>query len=503
MPPHTLEQRVLRLLSDAANPETDLRKRWDKIVEDGIGAPAVAELGPMPDADLWDVSDEAAIPYSAADADATMRVYPILDAAIEELGLRRALDIDLAVVPIIAEMQQNGMLVDREYLGILNEIFTDTLVDLEYRCHGVVGHPFIVTSPDQVASVLFEELKLPGGRKCKKKDRYSTDEKTLDMLTGMHPLIALLKEHREVSKLQGTYTEVLPTLISPDGRIRMELGMTTIPSGRLNCWGGINLLGIPVRTELGREIRRAFIAPEGRKLGAVDLNQIELRALAVLSQDEHLLEAYGEGLDLHALTASEALFHVPLKAVTFEQRQCGKTVNFAVANQISALGLRDQFYVAGITSVDEADCQLYLDGWYRRYSRVAPWYDAVYTEGKQFGYIRCPLSGRILWAPGLRSPIDKVRMAAERVATNWLLQCWASTMGKVGMAQTWDYLKVDKLCDSLLWVHDEYLEEHDEDRDEEAEGVLPVLITDTDLARKQPIPIKAGYHSGYSWAELK
>lgn len=507
MPPQTLTQRVSRLVSDAATkPDTNIYERWDTIAET-VGAECAAELGPIPKADLFDVDLDTAIQYSAADADATRRIFPILDAKIDEMGLRRALEIDLAVVPIIAEMQQNGMLVDREYLGILNEIFTDTLADLEYRCYQAAGRRFLITSPDQVGDVLFTDLQLPGGRRCKKKDRYSTDEKTLDMLAGAHPIIALLKEHREVSKLKSTYTEVLPTVLSPDGRVRMELGMTTIPSGRLNCWGGINLLGIPVRTELGREIRRAFKAPEGRKLGAVDLNQIELRGLAVLSGDENLLQAYSDGADLHALTAAEALFHVPLRSVTYEQRQRGKTTNFAVANQISYLGLRDQFFLSGI-SITDVEAQQYLDGWYKRYDAVQPWYESIYTEGRQRGFVRCPLSGRILYSPGLRTGVsgtkgEMIRGQAERVATNFLLQTYASTIGKVGMAEVWHYLDTDHICDPVLWVHDEFLEEHDEDRSAEVAVILPALITETELAHKQPIPIVAAFHEGDTWRDLK
>src|SRR5207249_1238670 len=298
----------------------------------------------------------------------------------------------------------------------------DALADIEYRAHQLVGHRFLLTSPDQVSDVLFDELNLRGGRRCKKKERYSTDEKTLEALKGQHPIIALLQEHREVSKLQNTYVKVLPTLLSPDGRIRMELGMTVIPSGRLNCWGGVNLLAIPVMTELGREIRRAFIAPPRCLLGSVDLNQIELRAMAILSGDERMLDAFATGKDLHRLTAAEAIYHVPFDSVTFEQRQWGKTMNFAVANQISPLGLLEQFIISGATGMDESSCNDFLERWFGFYNCVRPWFDSVYEEGRRNGYIRDSLSGRILYTPGLRSPIDKVRAHAERVATTWKIQ---------------------------------------------------------------------------------
>ena len=501
MPAQTLIQRVSRLVSDAlSDPDTDIRGRWDTIAET-VGADCARELGPIPDADLFDVPLDNAIPYSAADADATLRVNGILDAQIRELELRPALELDYAIVPMLCEMMQNGLLVDRDHLTVLGDIFTETLADLERRCHTLAGHTFLVSSPDQVSTVLFDELRLRGGRRCRKKDRYSTDDKTLEMLKGQHPIVALLQEHREIGKLQHSYVELLPGLISPDGRWRYELGITTIPSGRLNGWGGVNPLGIPTRTELGREIRRAIVSPSGRLLGAVDLNQIELRGLAVLSGDEHLLQAYSEGADLHALTAAEAIFHIPVGEVTYEQRQRGKTTNFAVANQISAIGLRDQFWLSGITDVDEVSCQGYLDGWYARYSRVRPWYDNVYSEGRQRGYVRCPLSHRILWTPGLRSSIDKVRAQAERVATNFLLQTYAQTIGKCGMAQVWQHREYYPDVDFLLYVHDELLVEYDGAWD--PGEILVGMMTETPVAQRQPIPILAGWHTGENWAECK
>jgi DNA polymerase I len=451
----TLQQRVTRLLSDAVDPTVDVRARWRKIVEDGVGVEAESALGPMPDATLDAIALDDAVDYACGDADGTLRLYPILQSKIIDMGLEQALAIDEAVVPMIVAMTQNGMLVDREHLSVLNDAFTQVLFDLEYQCHHAAGRTFSVTSPDQVSEVLFDDLGLRGGRKCKKKERYSVDDKTLEALKGSHPVVALIQEHREISKLQNTYVEVLPKLLSPDGRIRMELGMTVVPSGRLNCWGGVNLLGIPVRTELGREIRRAFIAPPGRKLGAVDLNQVELRALAILSGDERLLDAYATGKDLHALTAAETIYHAPMPSITYEQRQRGKTTNFAIANQISALGLRDQFTLSGI-DVDEVYCQQILDGWYGFYDKVPPFFDSVYEEGRRNGYIRDTLSGRILYTPGLRSPIDKVRAHAERVATNWKIQTFAQATLKLGMALIWEWLQSDDTgYMPLLQVHDE------------------------------------------------
>lgn len=507
MPKQSLQQRVNRLLRDHAEalladaPLPDLKARWQKIVADGVGAEAEHALGPMPVPTLDDVPLSDSIPYACADADATLRVLPYLESEIRRLGLCKALDIDLAVIPMIAEMTQTGMLVDREQLSTLSDVFNDSIKDITERCYKLAGHEFNLESGDQKAQVLYGELRLRYGKMTKSGKRKAVDEKALSALAGQHPIVALLKEYAEVSKLKHSYVDTLPALLSEDGRWRYELGMATVPSGRLNGWGGVNPLAIPVRTALGREIRRAFVAPPGRMLGAVDLNQVELRALAILSQDEHLLDAYYNGLDLHALTAAEAIFHIPLSAVTYEQRQRGKTTNFAIANQIGARSLADQFHVSGITDIDEVECQHYLDNWYKRYSGVQPWYESVYAEGKRQGFIRDSLSGRILYTPGLQSDIDKVRTHAERVATNWMLQVFAQVIGKAGMADIWENRAEYPDVSYLLYIHDELLTEYDADW--EPGEVLTGLMTGTEIAQAQPIPIEAAWHSANNWAELK
>lgn len=500
MPPQSLLKRITRLLSDCAtDPTVDVRARWAKIVDDGVGAEAEAALGGIPDVTLDDVDLDTAIAYAARDADATLRVYPVLRRKIEEMGLQRALAIDEAVVPMIVRMMSNGMLVDRDHLATLNYAFDDALADLEYRCHQLVGRRFLLTSGDQVAEVLYGDLNLGGRRKTKSGKRLSTDEKALQALKGSHPVVSLILEHREISKLQSTYVKVLPTMLSPDDRIRMELGLTTIPSGRINCWGGINLQAIPVATELGREIRRAFIAPPGRRLGGVDLSQIELRALAIMSGDERLLDAFARGIDLHAQTAAEAIYKVPLANVTFEQRQEGKRVNFQIPYGISAKGLLEQFILSGIENKEEADCQRMLDSWYDFYTAVDPWMASVYEEGRRLGYIRDTLSGRILYIPGLRSPIDKVREHAERVCIAWKCQTFAQVLMKLGMAQTWEYLQCDPIAEPLLQVHDEELVEFDAGTNP-GDTLVELMVT---AAPPLPIPIVANWHEGQNWKELK
>lgn len=498
MPPQTLQQRLTRLLSDANDPSCDIHARWEKIVKDGPGAEASALFGEIPEPTLDDVDPQVAINYAARDADATLRVYPHLKSQIDSMGLDRALALDQAIVPMVASMQRNGMLVDTSHLADLSATFDLTLQDLSMRASESAGKVFNLASSDQVAEILFDHLGLRGRRKTGSGKRYSTDEKVLSSLLGAHPLISIIQEHREVSKLKGTYVDVLPKLLSPDGRIRMELGMTTVPSGRLNCYGGVNLLGIPVRTALGREIRRAFVAAPGNVLCSVDLNQIELRWLAILSGDERMLDAFLHGRDLHKLTASQ-LYHVPFDSVTFEQRQRGKTLNFAIANQISALGLYDQFIVAGITDLDEVECQRYLDQWYDFYSAVPSWFESVYSEGRRWGYIRDSVSGRILYCPGLRSDLEKVMMDTQRVCTNWKIQTAAQATLKMGMVEVWSEIKGSEIM-PLLQVHDELIFEFESSLCEYSSILADLVVSG---APKTPIPILAGNKTAANWAELK
>lgn len=496
MPKQTLLQRVTRLLSDAAAKEdVDLHGRWQKIVDDSIAADVVAKLGPMPTPTLDDVDESISVPYAGRDADATYRIEPILSARVKEMGLEKALELDLSIIPMVSRMMEVGMLVDRPYLSDLTGIFQSELERIQGLCWKVSGFEFNVGSSDQVADLLFNRLRLNGRRKTGSGKRLSADEKALEAIKGLHPVIGLIQEYREVDKLRGTYSEKILECLSPDGRIRMELGLTTIPSGRLNCWGGVNLLGIPVRTELGRMIRGAFIAGPGRMLGAGDLSQIELRWLAILSGDEKLLEAYYNDEDLHAKTAC-ALFGVVHP--TFEQRQRGKTTNFAIANQISPLGLLDQYILAGVPDADELMCQRDLDKWFNFYRGVKPWFESVYAEGRLHGYIRDSVSGRILYCPNLRSPIERVRAEAERICTNWKIQTAAQVTMKMGMKTIWDCIE-GTTTEPLLQVHDEILLETDEDVD-----MGPIMMDCLESVELDlPIPIKAAWHQGKNWSELK
>lgn len=504
MAKHTLSQRIERIVSDAiADPNLDIRARWDKVVDDGIATDAIAVCGNMPDATLDDVDLIDAINYAGEDADATWQLSPILDVEIERLGLRRALEIDYAVIPMIARMVQVGMLIDRDHFKALEGIFDDYEAGLRQSIGDIAGSDFNPASPDQVAELLFGRLGLSAGRKTKGGSRPTTDDKALEALKYSHPVVPLLLEYREVAKLRSTYC-ILPEFAGSDDRIHCNLTLARVPSGRLAS-SDPNLLAIPTRTELGKEIRQGFVAPAGYVLASADLNQIEMRCMAHISQDERMLEAFHSGEDIHRQTAS-LMFGCSTDAVTDSQRHHGKQVAFGIVNGITASGYVDQMYLRGAWKFDEREYHHHLEDAQRMidlyltvaYPGVVRMFEATWSEGRQHGYVRDSLSGRIWRLPGLRSSIDKVKFEAQRQATNFKIQTMAQTIIKLAMAQLWQYLKWGEI-EPLLQIHDELLFEVQSDC---AGGFMDAIVDIMEGIDALSIPVKAKYRTGPTWADI-
>jgi len=488
-----------------ADPQLDIRARWQKVVDDGIASDAIAALGPMPDATLDDVPLTEAVNYAAADADSTWQLNPILDAEIEALGLRKALEIDYAVIPMIRRMMDIGMLIDRPHFKQLENTFYGYLETLTESIQSIAGPEFSPASSDQVAELLFERLGLSTGRKTKSGKRQTTDDKALEALKYSHPVVPLLIEYREVAKLSSTYCN-LPDFAGPDDRIHSNLTLARVPSGRLAA-NDPNLLAIPTRTELGKEIRRGFPAPRGRVLGSADLNQIEMKCMAHISQDERMLEAFHSGEDIHRQTAS-FMFKCSLEAVTDAQRHHGKQVAFGIVNGITASGYVDQMYLRGAWKFDERDYQGHLSEAQRMidlyltdaYPGVVKMFESTWDEGRRNGFVRDELSGRIWRLPGLRSSIDKVRFEAQRQATNFKIQAMAQAVIKLAMAEIWPLVKDEDSIQPLLQVHDELLFEVDADVADDWGMALMLLMTD---AVELSVPVTAKWHKGQTWCDLK
>lgn len=507
MAKQSLTQRVERIVNDAiADTATDIRARWQKVVDDGIAAEATTTLGPMPDATLDDVDLADAIQYAGADADATWQLNPILDQQIEALGLRRALEIDYAILPMVRRMMDNGMLIDPAHFATLGPAFDEAMDGLAQEIRHYSDSPdFNPGSGDQIAWLLYEHLGLGGRRKTKSGKRLSTDDKALEALKYAHPVVSLIQEYREIGKLRGTYC-CLPEFADAHGRIHPDLSMVRVPSGRFAS-GDDRLLTIPTRTNLGKEIRRGFIAPPGKVLASADLSQIEMRVMAHLSGDANMLEAFWDGVDIHTRTA-QLMYDV--KEPTQEQRHHGKQVGFGIVNLITAMGLTDQMYLRGAWRYDDREYQshlaqaqlmidLYLD---KAYPGIRTFQQRVWDEGRRNGYVRCGLSGRIWRLPGLRSSIDKVKSEAERQATNFMIQAGAQTAMKLGMAKVWDWLGgwSEDLIEPLLQVHDELvLEVADSANGDVDEDLLRLLTSGIEL----DVPVTANWHTGLTWADLK
>ncbi len=365
MAKQTLAQRIERIVTDAIVDSTvDIRSRWQKVLDDKRGdgdavtAAALLELGHMPDATLDDVPLDEAIQYSGCDADATWQLNKVLDTEIERLQLRHALEIDYAVVPIIGHMREVGMLIDPTHFEQLDVAFEAALEGIQHQIRQYSGSDtFNPGSGDQVAELLYTRLGLGGRRKTKSGKRLTTDDKALEALKYAHPVVSLLQEYREVAKLRGTYC-VLPDCADDRNRIHPDITMVRVPSGRLAS-GDDRLLTIPTRTELGKEIRRGFIAGPGRVLASCDLNQIEMRMMAHLSQDANMLQAFHDGTDIHTRTA-QLMFGVA--EPTYEQRHHGKQVGFGIINLITAMGLTDQMYLRGALRYSDIDYHQHLGG---------------------------------------------------------------------------------------------------------------------------------------------
>jgi DNA polymerase-1 len=506
MAKHTLSQRIERIVSDAiVDPQLDIRARWQKVVDDNIAADAIAAVGTMPDATLDDVPLAEAIAYAGEDADATWQLSPILDIEIERLGLRKALEIDYAVVPMIRRMMDIGFLIDRPHFAQLEVVLDEYQQTLASSIRQYAGEQFSPSSPDQVAELLFERLGLPTARLTKGRTRPTTDDKALEALQYSHPVVPLLLEYREVAKLRSTYC-ILPDFADSDDRIHPDLTLARVPSGRLAA-SDPNLLAIPKRTELGKEIRRGFVAPVGCVLASADLNQIEMRCMAHISQDERMLEAFVSGEDIHKQTAS-LMFKCSLDAVTDAQRHHGKQVAFGIVNGITASGYVDQMYLRGAWKFDERDYQGHLSEAQRMiesylvvaYPGVQRMFDDTWAEGRRNGFVRDSLSGRIWRLPGLRSSIDKVRFEAQRQATNFKIQTMAQAVIKLGMALVWDVIKDEDSIRPLLQVHDEVIFEVDEGMVDDFGPAIMMLLTD---GAELSVPVTAKWHTGNTWADLK
>lgn len=436
-----------------------------------------------------DVSVEDATAYAGEDSDVALRLCQLLAPQLVDDGLSAIYrDVELPLLPVLVDMEARGILVDAEHLTRLGHEFGRRLVAIEAEVRGQVGRPISLSSPKQLAELLFEELKYPTGRKTK--TGWSTDSEVLENLARTYPLARLALDHRVLSKLKGTYLDALPRMVNPHtGRVHTSFNQTGTATGRLSS-SDPNLQNIPARTEDGRRIRAAFVAPPGHKIVSADYSQVELRIMAHLSGDAAFIEAFRRGEDIHRRTAREIL--AGGQEPTLEMRRRAKAINFGILYGLSEFGLARQL------NIPRAEAQAYISAYFGRYPSIRQFLDDVIAEGKRRGYV-ATLLGRRRPLPNLRSQNGSVRQGAERVAMNTPIQGSAADLIKVAMLRVHRRLRAEGFATRLLLqVHDELVLEAPEG---EVEGLSSLLREEMTGAFSLSVPLEVDVGVGSSWAE--
>lgn len=399
-------------------------------------------------------------------------------------------DIEMPLVFTLFDMEQNGIRVEADALKQYGDQLAGKIAELEKEIYEEAGETFNINSPKQLGVVLFENMKLPGGRKTK--TGYSTAADVLEKLAPEHPVVAKILEYRQYTKLKSTYADGLANYIQDDGRIHGKFNQTITATGRISSTEP-NLQNIPVRMELGRLIRKVFIPEEGYRFVDADYSQIELRVLAHCSGDEHLIQAYKEQSDIHRITASQ-VFHIPFDEVTPQQRRNAKAVNFGIVYGISSFGLSQDL------SITRKEAAKYIDDYFATYPGIKTFLDHAVTHAKEEGYV-VTLFGRRRPVPELSSSNFMQRSFGERVAMNSPIQGAAADIIKIAMIRVNQRLKDQKMKSRLvLQVHDELLiEAYKPELDE----VQNILKEEMEHAAELKVPLEIDMHTGDNWYEAK
>lgn len=420
-----------------------------------------------------------------------LKSRPVLEKKLNETGMKKLFfDIEMPVIYSLYHMEEEGITVRREELQAYGDRLKVQIDRLEKEIYAETGCEFNINSPKQLGEVLFDRLKMPGGKKTK--TGYSTAADVLEKLAPDYPVVQKILDYRQVTKLKSTYADGLAAFIREDGRIHGTFNQTITATGRISSTEP-NLQNIPVRMELGREIRKLFVPREGCVLLDADYSQIELRVLAHMSGDEHLIEAYQKAEDIHAITASE-VFHVPLHEVTPLLRRNAKAVNFGIVYGISAFGLSEGL------SITRKEALEYINRYFETYPEVKKFLDRLVEMGKEQGYVET-MFGRRRPIPELKSANFMQRSFGERVAMNSPIQGTAADIIKIAMIRVDQRLRREKLRSRLvLQVHDELLIEAWED---ELTAVQAVLEEEMKNAAHLRVALEIDMKTGNSWFETK
>ncbi|HLY61602.1 MAG TPA: DNA polymerase I [Terriglobia bacterium] len=430
----------------------------------------------------------------AAAARCTRELAGLLSAEVAKENLKNLYDeIELPLSEVLSDVEKAGVRIDPDILAAMSTQFEKELTGLTQEIHRLAGEAFDIDSPRQLGEILFEKLKLPGGKRLKKSGQYSTDASVLEALREQHELPRKIFEYRTRAKLKSTYVDALPKYINPaTGRVHTSFNQTGARTGRLSS-SNPNLQNIPIGDEFGLRIRSAFVAEPGHRLISADYSQIELRVLAHLSGDPLLIEAFVHNEDIHARTAQE-IFGILPALQTHDHRRMAKAINYGVIYGLSSFGL------AGRTGTSKTEAQRYIDEYFRRYARVKEYLDGCVQEARDTGRVRT-LFGRLRPIPEIRSGDIASRNRAEREAMNTPLQGTAADLLKLAMVKVHARLRREKLATRMiLTVHDELVFESPE---KEVKAAQQVVQEEMEGAFPMRVPLRVEMGAGLNWKEAK
>ena len=441
---------------------------------------------------MRDVALEKITIYAAEDADITLRLRDVFEQQIEEKGLRELFyDVEMPLVRVLADMERTGVLIDDFALAQSSSVMTAEMQRIERHIKELSGANINISSPKQVGELLFDVLKISEKPKKTKSGQYVTDEETLEALRSKHPVVSEILEYRGVKKLLGTYIDALPKLINrKTGRVHTSFNQTVTATGRLSS-SNPNLQNIPIRDEQGKEIRKAFIASEGRVFMSADYSQVELRLMAHLSQDKNMMDAFNADHDIHAATAAN-IYKVPIEEVTSDMRRKAKTANFGIIYGISIFGLSERL------GVSRAEAKELIDGYFMSFPGVKEYIDSTIENARRDGYVETLLHRR-RYLLDINSRNANVRGYAERNAVNAPIQGTAADIIKIAMVKIADRLKREGLkTEMLLQVHDELNFNVPLD---EVDRVKVLVREEMEGAIELSVPLRVDIGVGANWLE--
>ena len=441
---------------------------------------------------MRDLAPKDVYRYACEDADVTLKLKNVLEKELKENDAERLFyDIEMPLVPVLVNIERNGVLLDTEALKQSSAHFTAQMENIEKEIYELAGETFNIASPKQVGEVLFDKLRIVEKAKKTKTGQYVTSEEVLESLRHKHPVVEKILEHRGLKKLLGTYIDALPQLINPrTGRVHTSFNQTVTATGRLSS-SNPNLQNIPIRDENGKEIRKAFIPDEGCLFFSADYSQIELRIMAHLSEDKNMIDAFLSNHDIHAATAAK-IYKIDLQDVGSDMRRKAKTANFGIIYGISVFGLAERM------NVERKEAKELIDGYFETYPGVKAYMDKSIRVAQEKGYVET-IFHRKRFLPDINSRNAVVRGYAERNAINAPIQGSAADIIKVAMARIYQRFQTEGIqAKMILQVHDEL---NFSVPVEEKERVEEIVIEEMEHAYRMHVPLKADCGWGKNWLE--